>query len=86
MTDKFSKDNIETEIFRVLSENFEIPLEELSLTSNMYTDLDLDSIDAVDLVIELQEFTDKKVNPEVFKELRTIEDVVIAVYQLVNEA
>jgi acyl carrier protein len=44
--------------------------------------LDLDSIDAVDLAVRLQRFTNKKISPEEFKEIRTIEDVVNAVYEL----
>ena len=48
MADKFSKENIQQELFKVLNKTFEIPLEDLNSESNLYTDLDLDSIDAVD--------------------------------------
>lgn len=86
MSDKFSKENIEQELYKVLNKTFEIPLEDLNINVNLYTDLDLDSIDAVDLVIELQNFTDKKIDPEVFKEIRTASDVVEAVYELMHKA
>ena len=50
----------------------------------MYTDLDLDSIDTVDLVINLQEIIGKKIDPETFKSVRTIDSVVDAIEELVN--
>ena len=52
---------------------------------NLFTDLDLDSIDAVDLVVRLQQETKKKVNPEDFRQIRTLADVTKAVSKLVNE-
>jgi acyl carrier protein len=50
----------------------------------LYEDLDLDSIDAVDLVVKLRAITGKKIDPEAFKKVRTVEDVVIEVEKLVN--
>ena len=47
-------------------------------------DLDIDSIDAVDLVARLRSITGKKIDPEMFKAARTVEDVVEAVFRLVN--
>ena len=52
--------------------------------TNLFTELDLDSIDAVDLVVRLQQETGKKVNPEDFRQIRTLQDVVAAVSKLVN--
>ena len=44
----------------------------------MYTDLDIDSIDAVDLAVKLKQLTGKRLEPEVFKTVRTVQDVVDA--------
>ena len=44
--------------------------------------IELDSIDAVDLAVKLQEFTEKKISPENFKQIRTIGDVVSAIEEL----
>ncbi|MBF4405741.1 acyl carrier protein, partial [Vibrio anguillarum] len=49
-------------------------------------DLDLDSIDAVDLVVHLQKVTRKKIKPEEFKTVRTVNDVVESVIELVKES
>ena len=44
----------------ILENEFEIDPEDISLEANLYQDLDLDSIDAVDLVVKLREITGKK--------------------------
>ena len=53
---------------------------------NLFTDLDLDSIDAVDLCMRLQQETKKKVTPEDFRQIRTLAGVTKAVSKLVNES
>ena len=52
--------------------------------ARLYDDLDLDSIDAVDLAVRLQELTKKRIKPEQFKAVRTVEDVVDAVEQMLR--
>jgi len=66
----------------VLSGNFEIDPKRVTLDANLFDDLDLDSIDAVDLAIRLQEMTGKRVKPQEFKSIRTVRDVVATVHQL----
>ena len=62
----------------LLAEMFELDRAALSLESNLYADLDIDSIDAVDLAVKLKQMTGKGLQPEVFKTIRTIGDVVDA--------
>ncbi len=76
---------IEKTIKDILVEEFECDPERLKPETNLFTELDLDSIDAVDLVVRLQQETKKKVNPEDFRQIRTLADVTKAVYKLVNE-
>jgi len=52
--------------------------------ADLAQDLDLDSIDAVDLVVELQKLTGRKIKPEEFKTVRTVGDVVERVYELTH--
>lgn len=80
-----TKDDILSELRRILSELFEIPPEEVMPEATIYDELDLDSIDAIDLVVKLQDWTGKKVKPEDFKSARTVNDIVEAVHQLVSE-
>lgn len=68
-----------------LEEYFEIPKSKITQEANLYTDLDLDSIDAVDLIVKLQEITGKKIAPAEFKEVRSVGDVVDKVYEMVNQ-
>ncbi|HEX5340841.1 MAG TPA: acyl carrier protein [Gammaproteobacteria bacterium] len=58
-----------------LVEQFELDPAKITPESRLYEDLDLDSIDAVDMIIKLQELTGCKVSPEDFKEVRTVGDV-----------
>ena len=75
---------IEQKIKDILVEEFECDPERLKTETNLFTELDLDSIDAVDLVVRLQQEIQKKVNPEDFRQIRTLGDVVAAVSKLVN--
>ena len=75
---------IEQKIKDILVADFECDPARLTPDVNLFTDLDLDSIDAVDLVVRLQQETGKKVNPESFRQMRTLRDVTTAVVQLVN--
>ncbi len=61
---------------------FEIEPDDIQLDSNLYEDLDVDSIDAVDLVVKIKELTGKQVNPEDFKNVRTVQDVVVVIQNM----
>lgn len=79
-----SRDDILEQVRRILVELFEIDADEVHLDARLYEDLDIDSIDAVDMVVELKRFTGRRVNPEDFKAVRTIDDVVTAVERLLQ--
>jgi acyl carrier protein len=68
----------------VLSANFEIRPERVTPQADLFSDLDLDSIDAVDLAIKLQELTGRRVTPQEFKGIRTVGDVVLTVRRLLT--
>ena len=82
MDKKFSKEEIFNKICEILEEEFEIEKSMLTPEANVFTDLELDSIDAVDLAVRLQQFTDKRISPEDFKQIRTLDDVAQTVYNL----
>ncbi len=82
MDKKYSKEEIFNKLCEILAEEFEIDKSLLNINANLFTDLDLDSIDAVDLAVRLQQFTDKRISPAEFKQIRTLNDVVEAVYNL----
>lgn len=67
---------------KILEESFEISPERVVPEANLFKELDLDSIDAVDLAIKLQQMTGKRIKPEDFKTVRTVGDVINTVKQL----
>jgi acyl carrier protein len=79
-----SQQEIYERVVAVFEELFEIDPADIRPESNLYEDLDIDSIDAVDLVIELRKMTKKKIQPEDFKMVRTVQDIVEQVDKLLN--
>lgn len=69
----------------LMVELFEADPASVTPDAKLFEDLDIDSIDAVDLIVKLKELTGKKLQPSDFKEVRTVQDVVDAVYKLLNE-
>ena len=69
----------------ILVDDFEIVPENVVLDADLFEDLELDSVDAVDLAVRLQQHTGKKVSPAEFKQIRTVADVVNAVEKLLQE-
>jgi len=80
-----NRDDILQLIRDIMQEMFEIEADEVTLEARLYEDLDFDSIDAVDMIVKLKEMTGKALNPEDFKNARTISDVAEAVYKAINE-
>ncbi len=66
----------------ILFEAFEIDPQKVQMEAHLFTDLDLDSIDAVDLAIKVQEMTGKRIKPDEFKNVRTVHDVIEMIQQL----
>jgi acyl carrier protein len=66
----------------LLADTFEIDPARVTPEADLYRDLDLDSIDAVDLAIKLQEMTGKRIKPDEFRSVRTVNDVMAAVDRL----
>lgn len=69
-----------------LVELFELDPASINLDSHLYQDLEIDSIDAIDLIDHIKRQTGKKITAEDFKSVRTVNDVVEAVFRLVNTA
>lgn len=80
-----SRDEIYAWVADLLADMFELDKSKLSPQSSLYTDLDIDSIDAVDLAVKLKQMTGKRLQPEVFKTIRTIGDVVDALHGVPSE-
>ena len=71
-----------TQLRDILFDAFEIDPQKVQMQAHLFTDLDLDSIDAVDLAIKVQELTGKRIKPDEFKNVRTVQDVIEMIQQL----
>jgi len=79
-----SKEEIFLKLKEILSSEFEIDAASITPDSKMYQDLELDSIDAVDLMVKMKEYLPGKLDPESFKKAVTIQDVVDILHPLIN--
>ena len=79
-----NKEAIYEQLKIILAELFDIEPDAVNPQSKLYEDLDIDSIDAVDMAVKLNELTGKKIQPSDFKSIRTVDDVVAAVHALVQ--
>ena len=60
----------------LLVNEFDIDPDVITPDARFAEDLDIDSIDAIDMIVRLKEITGKKVPPERFQEVQTIGDIV----------
>jgi acyl carrier protein len=71
-----SRDEIFAIVSEVLQQEFDFAAEKLTPDTDLIDDLDLDSIDAIDMAVRLEERTGLHFEDEALKSLRTIRDVV----------
>jgi len=81
-----TKDEIYLKIVEILQESFDMDLAKVRPDALLYDDLDIDSIDAVDLIARLRPLVGRRMRPEAFKTVRTLQNVVDAVYELIDDA
>jgi acyl carrier protein len=81
-----SKEEIFLRIKEILNTEFEIDENLINKETKLYADLELDSIDAVDLMVKMKEYVKDKIEPEQFKKAVTIQDVVDILYPLINKS
>lgn len=74
-----------TRVNKILSEDFEIPLVDLKPETHLYDDLELDSLDAVDMIVCLEEEIGTKIEASTFMEVRTIGDIYNIVEKLTKD-
>jgi len=79
-----TKEEILAKLREILVDSFQLEPGKVTLEANLFTDLDLDSIDAVELAIQLQTYTGRRVKAEVFKHVRTVDDVVETVFTMLQ--
>ena len=63
---------------------FELDADSISTDKCIENDLGLDSLDMVDLILSLSDYLGKKIDPSLFKEARTVQDLVDSVAPIWN--
>lgn len=71
-----NRDALFAEIADYMAKTFDLPRETITPGADIAKELNLDSIDAVDLMVKLQSITGRKISPDEFKSVRTIDDVL----------
>jgi len=71
-----NSDEIYQTVKKYLINDFEIPEEKISLEANLFENLELDSIDALDMIATLESELDIEIDEEELKKIRTVKDIV----------
>lgn len=71
-----SRDEILARVSDAMQELFDLEPESIRLQARLFEDLDLDSIDAVDMAVKMQEITGRRVDDKDLRRIRTVADIV----------
>lgn len=74
-----TQEQVYLRIVDILQETFAIDPSRISPEARLGEDLDIDSIDAIDLIVQLKPLMGSGLDPEAFKSVRTVADVVDAI-------
>lgn len=77
-----TEQEIQTLLTDALESLFEIDRSKVTGETNLYEDLEIDSIDAIDLIDHIKRETGYKLQAEDFRNVRTVDDVVQAVVKI----
>jgi len=79
------RDAVFSELRATLVELFELDPERITPEARLYDELEIDSIDAIDLMDRLRRQTGRKIDSDRFRSVRTVSDLVDTIHQLLNE-
>jgi acyl carrier protein len=79
-----TKEDLFLKMQDILSTEFEIAKESITPDAKLYEDLELDSIDAVDIMVKMKEYVTGRIEPEQFKKAVTIQDVVDILHPIIK--
>lgn len=77
-----TEQEIQALLTEALQQLFEVDPTQITPNTNLYEDLEIDSIDAIDLIDYIKRKTGHKLQAEDFRNVRTVNDVVQAVLKL----
>jgi acyl carrier protein len=71
-----SRDEVFAKIAEILSDSFELDPKKIQPGSTLYDELDLDSIDAIDIFTQLRELTGRRPDPADARKVRTVDELI----------
>lgn len=71
-----SREEIFARLREILSDSFELDSAKIQVSSTLYEELDLDSIDAIDIFTQLREMTGRRPDPADARKVRTVEELI----------
>lgn len=71
-----NREQIFAEMARTLVDRFEVDPDAVRLGARLYEDLELDSIDAIDMAVKVKEMTGRRVEERELRKIRTVADLV----------
>ena len=71
-----SEDAIYIKLKEIMVLEFQLNADSISPDKLLAEDLELDSLDAVDLLLSLGDYLNEKLDPSLFKDARTVQDMV----------
>ncbi len=81
-----TKDEILARVMDILVASFDLDPDQVHPTAHLIEDLDLDSIDAIDLVVGVEEVTGLKVSEREVKDIRVVQDIVDLIHRRLGES
>ena len=77
---------LDENVLRFISEETDIPLEEITADTNLYDDLDMDSLDFINVVAKLEQSNGLRVEINDFIDCRTVKDISDRFHELSAES
>ena len=79
-----TKEQIYSKLKEILINDFDIEESLITPDSSIEEDLELDSIDSVDMIVKVKPLLNAPIEPEAFKSVKTVQDVVDLLEPLTN--
>lgn len=85
MSESISKEQIIEQINLILTDEFEMEPDDLSPDAKLFEDLELDSLDAVDLIVRLEKKFGTRIPEDDARQLATLGDVYDFIGKLADQ-
>jgi acyl carrier protein len=82
---KPSREEALAKITEILADSFELDPKKITPSATLYEELDLDSIDAIDIFTQLRELTGRRPDPADARKVRTVDELIDFVFAEIDK-